>query len=79
MNHNFLSLEAELQIQIQLQNLNFYLKKHPENAHEQALNYCEFFLIIAEKYKALETKLIAFKEKQSSLPSLPTFKKRRNK
>ncbi len=73
MNNNFLSLEAEFQVQVQLQDLDFYLKNNPEQAHEQALNYCEFFLILAQKYKTLEMELKALKEKQSPFPNLPPF------
>ncbi len=79
MNNNSLSLEEEFKVQVEVQKLDFYLKENPEQAHEQALNYCEDFLTLAQQYKTLEAELIALKQKQSSPPSLPPFKARRNK
>ncbi|MDJ0648277.1 MAG: hypothetical protein QNJ60_06165 [Xenococcaceae cyanobacterium MO_188.B19] len=79
MNNNSLPLEKEFKVQLEVQKLDFYLKKNPEQAHEQALNYCEDFLTLAQQYNLLEAELKALKEEQSSHPSLPPFKARRNK
>ncbi|MDJ0649606.1 MAG: hypothetical protein QNJ60_12955 [Xenococcaceae cyanobacterium MO_188.B19] len=79
MENNSLPLEKQFKVQLEVQKLDFYLKKNPEQAHEQALNYCEDFLTLAQQYKLLEAELKALKEKQSSHPSLPPFKARKNK
>ena len=79
MNNNSLPLEKEFKVQLEVQKLDFYLRNNPEKAHEQALNYCEDFLTLAQQYKTLEAELKALKEKQSSPPSLPPFKVRKDK
>ena len=79
MNNNPLPLEKQFQVQLEVQKLDIYLKDNPEQAHEQALNYCEDFVTLAQQYKLLEDELKALKEGQSSHPSLPPFKARKNK
>ncbi len=79
MNNNSLPLEKQFQVQLEVQKLDIYLRENPEQAHEQALNYCEDFLTLAQQYKLLEAELKALKEEQSSRPSLPPFKARKNK
>ena len=78
MNNNSLPLEKQFQVQLEVQKLDIYLRENPEQAHEQALNYCEDFLTLAQQYNLLEAELKALKE-QSSRPSLPPFRARKNK
>ena len=48
-----LPLESELQVV----RLKMYLQRHPEEATELALQHYEDFLILAAKYRKLQSKL----------------------
>ena len=79
MNKKSLSLEEEFKVQFEVQKLDFELQKNPEKAKELALNYYENFLTVLYHNKVLEAENKALKQKQSSPPSLPPFKVRRDK
>ena len=54
-------LFTSLEIQFDLERLRRHLNENSDEAVEQAINYCEDFLILAKEYKQLEKEKLALK------------------